>query len=100
MADRETGQAQSCVNCFFMCQARRWAAAAQQQAQTAGEDLRASERCLTHAHPATCARRLQDGTTFKAQVKFAPYFLLATKARAGSQRCTRATRAVTFFCTA
>jgi hypothetical protein len=24
MADRETGQAQSCVNCFFMCQARGW----------------------------------------------------------------------------
>jgi hypothetical protein len=30
--------------------------------------------------------RPQDGTTFKAQVKFAPYFLLATKARV-ARRC-------------
>jgi hypothetical protein len=38
------------------------------------------------ARAATCAHRFQDGTTFKAQVKFAPYFLLATKARALAQR--------------
>jgi hypothetical protein len=30
---------------------------------------------------ATERLRVQDGSTFKAQVKFPPYFLLATKAR-------------------